>query len=106
MRDDAVGSNDYTGVCERDGYGNAKTEAQKEKGRPAKAAAALNWRKTMSLLLIVVSAVVVATCLIYLVSLVDRLADAAGRNSERLKDMQDSVDAIKHALNIMDNKDN
>jgi len=56
-------------------------------------------------LLVVASAVVVATCLIYLVSLVDRLGDAAGRNIERLKDMEESIDAIKRALNIKDDND-
>jgi hypothetical protein len=55
--------------------------------------------------LVVVSAVVVATCLIYLVSLVDRLGDAAGRNIERLKDMEESINAIKRALNIKDDND-
>ena len=56
-------------------------------------------------LLVVVSAVVVATCLIYLVSLVERLGDAAGRNIERLKDMEESIDAIKRALKIKDDND-
>ena len=30
----------------------------------------------------------------------NRLARSAGRNGERLKDIEESVDAIKHALNI------
>ncbi len=56
-------------------------------------------------LLLVGIAVVIVACLIYLVSLVDRLADAAGRNSERLKDIEESINAIKRALSVPNDLD-
>ena len=52
--------------------------------------------------LLVASALAVATCLMYIVSRLDRLSDTVGRSSERLKDMEDSIDAIRRALGVPD----
>ena len=48
--------------------------------------------------LLVICGLVVAVCLIYLMSLVDRLADAIGRDGERLKNIEQVVGDIKDHL--------
>ena len=52
--------------------------------------------------LLVALFIAATTCLIYLVSAIDRLSESVGRSGERLKRIEEFVDAIKRTLGVRD----